>query len=650
MVPRRRIVHQCWLVWITSVLVGLTALTAASAVASTGPVVGEGRTVFYVSPDGSDTDIGTSAKPFRTLERAQQAARSVDPHVAAAKDVTVFLYGGTYRLTRPLDFDPRDSGRNGHHVIWRNVPGQHPVVSGGRQITGWHLVDQTKKIWAADVGDLKTRQLYVDGRRVTRARGPMNPQGFTKTSTGYIAPDATMASWRNPSDIEVVSRREWKQFRCPVASVKETTITMQQPCWHNTSLQFGMGLPSWIENAYELLDLPGEWYLDRQAGRLYYIPKADEDISTADVVAPVLQTLVRGEGTLDEPLRDVRFEGITFAHATWLAPNTDEGYAVVQAGFRIVGSDNPVFNQTMPNWVQTPAALVFQNARGIELRRNTFTHLGAAGVNLETGSQGSQVVGNRFEDISSTGIQVGGTMKVDHHPGDPRQIVKDNTVSSNVVARVAVENADAVGIFVGYTTHTTVAHNEVFDLPYTGISVGWGWGLFDAGGNPNYPGNNGLPVYDTPTTSRDNQIRDNRIFDVMKTLRDGAGIYALSAQPGTQVSGNYIDHVAGNYGGLYPDEASAYQEWTDNVVQDVPIWLHIWTSSIHDLLVADNYTDQPFMRNNGRNITMKNNTAVQNGEWPARACRIAANSGLEPDYADLLSPSDAAPELCRSGA
>ena len=606
----------------------LSVSSAAEAVP-----IGEGRTMFFVSPNGNDAGPGTEDNPFRTLVRARDAVRGVNDEMR--KDIVVNLKGGTYSLSQPLRLTAADSGSNGYDVVYRAVPGEMPVISGGKRLTGWSLYDKETDIYVADVGDLRTRQLYVNGERATRARGPMNPQGFTETATGYASSDETMASWRNPSDIEVVDRVLWKEFRCPVASVEGSAITMQQPCWDNANLHRGIdiGTPTWIENAFELLDTPGEWYLDEKAGQLYYMPRTGEELSTADVVAPALESLVRGEGTLDAPLRNVHFEGLNFAYSTWLAPISDEGYAIAQSGFRIVGSNNPDFNSTRPNWAKTPAAVTFKNARGVALTRNTFSQIGSVGVNVESGSQDNTITGNLFQDISASGIQIGGVEEVDHHPDDPRQIVKDNTVDNNVITRIGAEYSDGVGVWVGYTDHTTVAHNDLFDLPYSGIVVGWGWGLFDAGGNPSYPGNAGVPIYDTPTTSQNNVIAKNRIVDLMQVLFDGGAIYTLGASPGTVVTGNYIRCQRNEFGALYPDEGSADVSFTDNVVENTVRWLHVWTPSIHDLLIADNYHDNQTMTVNGTNITMRNNPYVQ--EPQALPASIISGAGLQPAYKDL---------------
>jgi hypothetical protein len=591
---------------------------------------------LYVSPSGSDTAAGSVNRPFRTLERARDEARKLNGR--GAQDIVINLYGGTYTLDRALELTSADSGADGHTVTYRAMPGQSPVISGGRTVTGWSVYDTAHNIYRAQVGNLQTRQIYVDGVRATRARTQTPLSGFAKAGNGFTAPDASLAGWHNQSDIEVVTQIAWKLIRCPLASIAGTAVTVREPCWHNANLHTGIGMeaPTWFENAYELLDQPGEWYLDRTTGFLYYQPLPGQNLAKATVVAAALETLVHGAGTPANPIVNLRFEGLTFSYATWLAPNSAEGYADVQAGFHIVGASNPDFDATRTAWAKTPAAVSFTNDHGLTFERNVFTRLGAAGLDLGTGSQRDTVTGNRFTDISSTGIQLGGIDEVDHHPADPRQVTRDNTIANNVVTRIGAEYADAVGIFVGYTTRSSVHHNKLYHLPYSGVSIGWGFGLTDPGGNPAYPGNLSVPVYDSGTTSLDNHVYANLIYDLMTTLADGGGIYHLGASPGTVISGNYIHDIGPTgFGPIYLDEGSRLVTVTENAICRVDVrWLLINGGGARYNTALYNLTTNPEVAVQGApNNTVVNNTTVPNCD--ALPASITAAAGLEAAYRDL---------------
>ncbi|WP_277040587.1 discoidin domain-containing protein [Actinacidiphila oryziradicis] len=553
------------------------------------------------------------------------------------RDIHVELLSGTYTLTDTFTLTSADSGNNGHRIVYEAAPGANPVFSGGASVTGWTLADSAHNVYKAHVGNIDTRQLYVNGELETRARGGNNPSGFTKTSTGYTITDTSMDSWKNQSDLEVVSRWGWMLMRCPVQSIVGTTMTVQQPCFHNANLHAGQEIqnPTWLENARELLDTPGEWYLDKSAGDLYYMPKAGQNLATATVTVPRVQDLVDLNGTISAPVSDVSFQGITFSYSTWLAPSSSDGLIEGQAGFRIVGSNNPDFDSTRLNWVKTPGAVNVSYGHGVSFQGNTFTHLGAVGLNLNTGTQGTTITGNVFKEIAATGIQVGGTDVIDAHPSDARSITKDNTVSNNVVTNVADQYTGSLGIFAGYTDHSVISHNKVYDLPYSGISVGWGWGLTDQGGDTNYPGNSGVPVWTTPTTSQNNVVSDNEISDIMKLQADGGAIYTLSSDPGGVVSGNYINSIpTPAYGAIYQDEGSRYWHLTNNALCNVS---YQWLLMNHgmDNTVDYNFTSQPAFTTqaNSTGDTITANTTVDGcGQLPAS---IVDNAGLQPQYQHL---------------
>jgi chitodextrinase len=632
--PRSRRSRRRSLLAILSLAAAALPLTAVRAQAATDP--GPPPVQVYVSPEhGSDTGPGNAEHPFKTLEHARDYVRGINRDMK--RDIHVELQSGTYRLTSTFTLTAQDSGTNGHRIVYEAAPGAHPVISGGEQVTGWTPVDASHKVYVAHVGDLDTRQLYVDGELETRARSQENPPGFTKTATGYTITDTSLDAYKNQSDMEVVSKWGWMEMRCPVQSISGTTMTIQQPCFHNANLHEGQEIqnPTWLENARELMDTPGEWYLDKSEGNLYYMPKAGQDLSTATVTVPKVQDLVDLNGTKDNPVGNVSFKGITFSYSTWLAPSSSDGLIEGQAGFRIVGNDNPTFDSTRLKWVKTPGAVNVGYGHGVGFEDNTFTHLGAVGLNLNTGTQGTDITGNVFKEIAATGIQVGGTDVIDAHPDDPRDITKDNTVDNNVVTNVADQYNGSLGILAGYTDHTVITHNKVYDLPYSGISVGWGWGLTDKGGDSNYPGNSGVPVWDTPTTSRNNEITDNEISDIMKSQADGGAIYTLSANPGGVVSGNYIRNVPQlAYGAIYQDEGSRYWHTTNNAFCDIA---YQWLLLNHGMdITADyNFTTTPKFsaQFNSTDDKIQNNTTVESCEQlPAS---IVDNAGLQPEYQHL---------------
>lgn len=567
-------------------------LVAAALVLLNGTVLADTLRI-YVSPTGKDDGPGTSSRPFRTLERARDAVRQS----RADGDVTIELAAGEYALERPLVLGPGDSGRPGHPVTYRAAKGA-AVLSGGVHVTGW--VPDAGGRYRAPAPPRDFRQLYVNGRRAQRARGPvptgLQPWGSTTGvvspaaagevfgtlrvtgDSGYRLPDPAIAGWSNPSDIEFGYYNYWSHKIARVSRIVRdgdgAIIVMDEPGYYLATRGPGApaGAPAYIENALELLDEPGEWYLDRMKRVVYYLPRSDEDMAEADVVAPQLESLVRLEGTPESPVHDVAFEGIAFAYATWLQPSRS-GHPDVQANFTL-GTDR-VFERPEfePGWVavhgefpKSPANVVVRAGHAVRFSRCVFAHLGGAGLDVERGSQRNTVDRCLFTDISGSGIQIGDVQRDDHHPEDSRLVVLGNTVRNCEITRIGAEYEDSIGIFCGYVRDTTLEHNEIADLPYTGISVGWGWGETDAGGvayaNP--------WTYETPTPCGGNRVLANHIHHVMLKRTDGGAIYTLGNQAGTVLRGNYIhDNGPGVPGGVYLDQGSGFIEVADNVTVDV---------------------------------------------------------------------------------
>jgi F5/8 type C domain len=466
--------------------------------------------------------------------------------VGASGDVVVELGDGVYRLASTFTLGAADSGTNGHAIVYRAAAGASPVLSGARVVTGFSRVAPQGVVFSAAVPPgTRSRQLYVNGRRATRARGALAPAGYTKAAKGFSLGDAAIAGWPDRTKLEAVGTTAWKSFRCPVASADAAGgLVLADPCWTSSQQQAGVTFDAvaWLENARELVDEGGEFFLDEDAATLFYAPRDGEDLATAIVELPVLESLVSADGA-----HDVAFEGLGFAHATWLGPSSADGYASLQASFTTRGG---VLTKALAN-------VTMHATDHVRFTRCRFAHMGGAALAFEVGAHDNLVELSRFEDVSAAAVMIGDvTHEDDHHPKDPALVVHDNTVRASYVTRAGAEYWDAPGIFVGYTTRSVVSGNELFDLPYTGVSVGWGWGSVDVGGAGGYT---------TPSTSQANVIEKNLISHHMRVLRDGGGIYVLGAQAGATMGGNVIANQGNAYGELYLDNGTQGYAVTGNV-------------------------------------------------------------------------------------
>ncbi|WP_168122463.1 right-handed parallel beta-helix repeat-containing protein [Paenibacillus sp. HB172176] len=584
------------------------------------------QTAYYVSPDGDDDNPGTEALPFATLQKAQLTVRSVNDEMTG--DIVVYLRGGSYTLDSAWQLDEADSGTEGYSVIYRAYEDEKPVIEGGRDISGWTLYDAVNDIYAASAEDLETRQLYVNGNRAVRARMEGGLTNGVKNASGYESDDAWLAGLDKPSDVEAVFKAAWTSPRIRVQSIGELSgkaeITLNPALW--PSVMNRSHLEQWyLENAYEFLDQPGEWYLDDTAETIYYKPRPGENMATATVTASVLENLLGIDGgSLDTPANHIRFEGIGFAYSTWMQPTDEEGWIDEQNNYKIGTLELP------------QAAVQLQYAQHITFERCDFSRLGGTGLNMLEGVQDTLVEGNRFYDISGSAINAGITSKKTaevYNPTDTRKILKNNDILNNYIHDVAVEYKSATAVTVAFPMDIDISHNEIFNIPYSGIS------FFGS-------------VYAPVTTTVNAKVQDNFIHHLMGDgIFDGGAIYAFGVTGGTEpspnlISGNYIKDQLNRYATIYMDQSSNYWKIEQNVVElkDIPIWDDIYETywaftniNTNHIVLNDNYsTTASFWNKSSVDSIVKTNDHIYpNAAWPTEAQAIIANAGLQEAYQDI---------------
>src|SRR5450631_19866 len=364
--------------------------TGGTTGGTTGGAAGAAGSHYYVSPSGTGTDC-SSAAPC-SITQAQTVVRAAA--AAMQTDIIVELADGVYPLAATLTFTATDSGANGHTVTWQAAAGAHPVLSGGKQITGWAVSDTGKDIWKATAPSaFATRQLYVDGKIATRARYTINVTDFSSSAGGLTFSSGSLSllnSLAHPDRVDLHSICSFTDRYSPVKSIASGTVTMVQPAWDENTWgydyiksAFRQG-PAYMENAYEFLDQAGEWYQDTTAGALYYKPLSGQDMSKADVELPQLEVLISIGGSYDQPAHDLASQGLTFSNTSWLGPNSSDGYANQQTGAFISGpkSQYPEFEATRPAWHQMPGAVQVSAAKNISFTRDRFVALGEVGLGI----------------------------------------------------------------------------------------------------------------------------------------------------------------------------------------------------------------------------------------------------------------------------
>jgi hypothetical protein len=613
----------------------LALITLSLASAATAAPSGE----LWLAPGGSDTNAGTGDAPLASLPEA--LARSRAENTASGRPARIILRDGIYSLSQSLTISGTDAP-----LSIAAAPGAHPLLSGGLQLNGWKKLTEkipglppraVGKIWWAQIPSsgeqvLQFRQLWVDGAKAVRARQPNGDffrlVAWDKTNQIATIPAAALNGVEKPAQMEMIIDQVWEiavlrlkniQVRGSNALITfkqpESRIEFQHP-WPPVTVKTNYQTPFFLANAIEFLDQPGEWFADVSAGEIYYWPRDGEDMITAKVFAPALETLVQIEGTPDKPVANIRFNGITFAHTTWLRPS-QQGHVPLQAGMFMLDAKklSPKGTSYQPKldnvaWIgRPPAAVSVKNAEHVSFENCTFEHLASAGLDFETGTHDDLVQGCIFRDIGGNGIQLGkfSDTNVETHvpwnPSDERQICARDRIANNVFTDCANEDWGCTGIAAGYVRNVTIEHNELSNLPYTGISVGWGW---------------------TKETNamRDNLVFANRIHDVGRKLNDLAGIYTLSAQPGTVVAENCVSNIA-----------------PSPFVPDTNHWFYLYLDEgSSDITVRDNWCPaEKFLRN----ATGPGNVWTNNG--PRVADKIKKAAGLEPAYWPLLKPESVKP-------
>ena len=353
-----------------------------------------------MSPTGDDHNAGTYSPPFRTLAHAQAVVRSLNQNMS--HNITVYLKNGTYRLSEPLQMGPQDSGTNGHNVIWKSASGENAIISGAERVSGWKVSDKSKNIWWR-----MFPRAWLPGRSTSTAcEQPSPPTGSGKADKdeqGIQSLILSHVALAQPERDRLCVHREvglMVEPRCPVASIKGSNITMAEPCWDNSNKRlnnlvgFGtLGAPTYIENAYELLNQPGQFYLDQKAHTLYYIPRAGQNMHNADVEAPVLQSLVTGSGSGGNP-------STTLTSLT-CSSHTEPGCSPVPPmGSPTCSRTTPLPERTATiprvlcqfaphgtcpygSWTKEPGNVQFSYDHNLSFNDDRFVHLGAAGLSLD---------------------------------------------------------------------------------------------------------------------------------------------------------------------------------------------------------------------------------------------------------------------------
>lgn len=499
-------------------------------------------TEFTVAPGGSDQGDGSAGQPFATIERARDAIRSLKQAGPLAAPVTVRIQAGIYRLTRPIQFTAADAGTAACPIRYVGAAGAPPVLDGGRPITGWTRHDD--RLWIAHLPEVARgawhfRQLFVQGQERPRARIPNQgylrvaacPDGTPKT-TGYhvpcrrfeFKPGDLRANWTNLSDVEVVVYHFWTDAHLPVRSVDESShvVTFTKQSSKTFTDDFSeAGARYIVDNVFEGLDAPGEWYLNRRTGELFYYPLPGEDPNRVPIVAPVAPQLLQLTS-----VEHLEFDHLAFAHNRFELPAGD--------------------SNSRQGSIAIPGAITLTFSAHCRFADCAVTQLGGYAFEVKSGCSDDAFAGNEIAQVAAGGFRINGGTEID----PPRERTHDIRIEDNAIHDYGTDYPSAVGVMLMNAAGCVVSHNAIHHGGYTGVSVGWVWGYLRS-------------------VSTDNLIAYNDIHDIGGVLSDMGGIYTLGVSPGTVIRNNRIHDVTANsYGGwgIYQDEGSTHLLVENNVV------------------------------------------------------------------------------------
>jgi hypothetical protein len=454
--------------------------------------------VLYVAVDGNDGNLGTERKPLATLGKAQELVRLMKTKTRGP--ITVWVRHGTYYLHKPLILQPADSGSPESPIIYAAYPGEEVTLSGGRKLPcRWVPYKDAIMMCALpeEKGDREPfTQLFINGKRQIRARYPnYDPQNPLVWGKGYIDVAGTAESWPPTQfhfDPATFTKKRWAKPETAVVQmfpldywgslqwrVKDIdwvahVVKLGWGGFQVNALEFGIAATGlgrtqlysegpegfrsrfYIENVFEELDAPSEWYLDSDKGILYYLPTPGLDLRNARVEVPVLEGVVEFRGSQQDPVKYIDFSGFRIAHT---ASTFLKLYEAPSRG----------------DWtIHRGGAILLEGAESCNVEKCFFDAVGGNAIFINNYNRGVRVYGSKFTEAGDSAICLVGSGSMVQGTNHP--VPTENLISSNLIHDCGVFGKQIAGVFMSVSLRNTVSHNLIYNMPRAGILVNDGWG------------------------------------------------------------------------------------------------------------------------------------------------------------------------------
>jgi hypothetical protein len=502
---------------------------------------------YFVSQEGNDGNPGTKDRPFETFARAQKAARG--------QQATVWFRTGVYYLPETIRLEAEDSG-----TTFAALPGEKPVLSGGMRLDLRWEPYRDGIMQAKTPAGLTIDQLFVNGRRQLMARYP-NYDASVLPYGGYAA-DAfskdRASRWADPAGgfIHAMHRAHWGGYHYRITGKTAGGEVTYEGGWQNNRPMGMHPQHRYVENIFEELDAPGEWFHDAKTATLYYKPAEGVDLAKAAVEVVRLRHLVEFDGSQQKPVRNVTLRGFTLRHAARTFMDTKQP---------LLRSDWTIYRG---------GAVLFHGAEDCTVEDCEFDQMGASAVFVNNYNRRVAIRGCDIQDAGASGVALVGDPKavrnplfdcnghqsyadIDKTPG-PRtgNYPADCTIEDCLIRNIGVVEKQVAGVEISMALGITVRHCSIYEAPRAGINISEGTfgghliefcdvfdtvretgdhGSFNSWGRDRYWGLRNVPAGEMPKLAlldvvkpnvlRNNRWRCDRGWDV--DLDDGSSNYEI---------------------------------------------------------------------------------------------------------------------------